>query len=470
VARRRLARATTSRPTPLASALLAVLALGTAATAAIAVSAPRQPAGAVLPVTSCADDGSPGTLRAVAASAASGDLVDLSALGCSTITLQAGAIEIDVDDLRLRGPGAGSLTIDADHADRAIDHGGYGTLAVEGLTLANGMYITDGFARGGGILSTGHVLLVDAEVRGCLVSGATQARGGGIYAEAGLALVESIVSENHAISANAAALGGGTATGISSAGATVAKYSTVSGNTAEGYSSIGGGMLALGDVTIIGSTIDGNTAGVGGGVSLDSIAVVAATIERSTVSRNEAEYGGGIFSNTVPLAVRNSTVSGNEALHSGGIYFRKAALTVANSTIAFNRAGTGAGGIFASGASVDLQSTIVAANEVAESAYADLDPGASPVTGSGNLVVDAPSDLLPADTVRVDPQLGPLADNGGPTRTHALAPAGPAIDAGNNLAAFDVDQRGPGFARVAGAGPDIGAFEWQDQNFRNGFD
>jgi hypothetical protein len=66
-----------------------------------------------------------------------------------------------------------------------------------------------------------------------------------------------------------------------------------------------------------------------------------------------------------------------------------------------------------------------------------------------------------ADTIKAAPMLLPLADNGGPTRTHALAAGSPAIDAGNNLAGLVTDQRGSPFVRVAGAAPDIGAFELQ---------
>lgn len=56
-----------------------------------------------------------------------------------------------------------------------------------------------------------------------------------------------------------------------------------------------------------------------------------------------------------------------------------------------------------------------------------------------------------------DPELGPLADNGGPTLTMALLPSSPAIDAGDNSAAQPTDQRG--FPRVVGPTIDIGAYE-----------
>lgn len=55
--------------------------------------------------------------------------------------------------------------------------------------------------------------------------------------------------------------------------------------------------------------------------------------------------------------------------------------------------------------------------------------------------------------------LEPLADNRGFTMTHVLAAGSPAIDAGNNEAGLDTDQRGKGFPRVSGAQADIGAYE-----------
>ena len=76
-------------------------------------------------------------------------------------------------------------------------------------------------------------------------------------------------------------------------------------------------------------------------------------------------------------------------------------------------------------------------------------------------------------------RLGPLANNGGPTLTHALLPGSPAIDAGTNMAQNDLlyDQRGPGFRRLVHGRMDIGAYEvqaplafiqanWEAQGFR----
>lgn len=99
------------------------------------------------------------------------------------------------------------------------------------------------------------------------------------------------------------------------------------------------------------------------------------------------------------------------------------------------------------------------------------------ITGTNNLigtlsggVVSGPP-IAPAGTLNCDPHLLPLADNGGPTRTHALGAGSCAIDAGST-GYLSTDQRGAGYVRVSGAAADIGAFESQpiDVIFRNGFE
>ena len=84
------------------------------------------------------------------------------------------------------------------------------------------------------------------------------------------------------------------------------------------------------------------------------------------------------------------------------------------------------------------------------------------ITGSHNLVASqGPLISLPGDTIVAPPLLLPLADNGGPTLTHALSATSPAVDTGSNPQPTPYDQRGPGHAREVSAAPDIGAFELQ---------
>src|SRR5439155_22233245 len=87
------------------------------------------------------------------------------------------------------------------------------------------------------------------------------------------------------------------------------------------------------------------------------------------------------------------------------------------------------------------------------------------ITSAGhNLSSDGSCGLAGAgDLQKVDPKLGELADNGGPTQTHALLAGSPAIDAGDNASCPGTDQRGT--ARPVDGNSDgvavcdIGAFE-----------
>ena len=147
--------------------------------------------------------------------------------------------------------------------------------------------------------------------------------------------------------------------------------------------------------------------------------------------------------------------------------------TLNNSTVAFNREGSkyASGVMFGDSGDIDMQSSIIAMNTtIGNSTGIDFRSGTSAiVTGSHNLV-RASASTLPADTLHGDPLLVALADNGGATRTHALQAASPAIDAGNNTVPLTYDQRGTGFRRVAHDVADIGAYEFDDTIFVDGFD
>jgi hypothetical protein len=400
-----------------------------------------SPAGITLPVSSCKDDGGAGTLRAVVANAGEGDTVDLRALKCSTITLKQGAIPVLLNDLTILGPGADKLAIDGAAADRVLIHPGYGTLALHDLAVRNGASRVTGYhiTGGGCIASNGYLLMQDSTVSGCYSSG-EGVYGGGVFAF-GVLMYTSTLSTStglgtHPKTGTAVFGGGGYAAYL------FLTDSTISGNRAlhdnNGFSSYdtGGGMFANFGGTLVGTTVEANySAGMGGGVST---------------------FIGNLF-------VVNSTVSGNRAKTiGGGLDLRQLYVSaIYNSTIANNFAASG-GGVYLAGRSegLYLQSTIVGGNAGSND---DADIGAAfaaSIVGANNLVVAADAGLtLPADTLRADPKLHPLAGNGGPTRTHALSPGSPALDAGNDIAGLQNDQRGNGFPRIRGAAADIGAFE-----------
>jgi hypothetical protein len=392
-------------------------------------------------VDSCADNGARGTLRAAIAEAGEGDTLDLSLLKCSAITLRQGAIPVQLDDLTIVGPGAHRFAIDGAGKDRVFVHYGMGTLRLQQLTVRNGVNAVSGFHVAGGacILSGGNVALDHGAVHGCRTTG-EGAYGGGILAGT-IVLYTSTLSDNVALGSHpdvfTAAYGGGA---MAYFGAIGLYASSVTGNRAAHN---------LGDTH--GSYC------TGGGVFADfgSYAV------RSTVSGNYSYGTGGGMAGHSGFFISNSTISGNTAKFKagGGIFARQAAdpFVLYNSTLAFNTATVGGGAYIGGvpGAAV-LQSTIVAGNAVADmAASAQLT-----IAGANNLVMSPASGVtLPADTLLADPLLLPLRDNGGPTRTHALAPASPARDTGNNSANLDTDQRGAGYARVVGVAADIGAFE-----------
>jgi hypothetical protein len=89
------------------------------------------------------------------------------------------------------------------------------------------------------------------------------------------------------------------------------------------------------------------------------------------------------------------------------------------------------------------------------------DTGGELVVSGSNNIVRRQIGLDGTDFISEDPLLGELANNGGPTLTHAIPVASPAIDSGSNLLNLANDQRGATFPRTIGGTVDIGAFEQQ---------
>ena len=224
----------------------------------------------------------------------------------------------------------------------------------------------------------------------------------------------------------------------------------------------GGAILAESNPTIIieRSRIVGNMADVeGGGIFNEG----SLTIEQSTVSGNTAtDTGGGVAnSSTATVEIRNSTLSGNTTSGTGGGLVAGGTVTLDSTTVANNTASSIGGGVYLKGAGVlTLLNSILGDNtSTGVPGTADCGRfGGTTLSGSYNLLEVESCDFGElTNTVNADPNLGPLANNGGPTFTHALLPGSPAINAGDT--ALTTDQRGE--PRPAGAADDIGAFESQ---------
>jgi hypothetical protein len=250
----------------------------------------------------------------------------------------------------------------------------------------------------------------------------------------------------------------------------------------ENLASAGGGLHNYGSMNLINSTVSNNVAdgtgaaytgcGTGGGIKVENGPLV---VLNSTISGNSSQgNGGGIFlgcKGTIEMI--SSTISGNDATggSGGGICVRGAAAITA-STIVNNRAAQTGGGIYVRGSGesglvrgwLDYSNTIIARNTTG-SPYccADCMLGEYSTLGisANNLVEDGSCGAAFSG----DPLLGPLGVNGGDTRTHALLPDSPAIDAISAVSCtLTLDQRGlarPVELRSSDTPCDVGAYEVQ---------
>lgn len=371
-----------------------------------------------------------------------------------------------------------------------------GSLTMTNVTVSNNTtgngatgFFGGGGGRGAGIYFSGTTLTMTD----CVVSGNTAGNGtngtsggssgnggegGGIEAENGtLTLTRVVINGNQA---------GDGATTISSTGGhgggiltfpgvatTMTNCSVTNNNSGQGGSGfspqggLGGGIVNHGPMVMIGCTVSGNfTKGpsVGGGSS-----------------------GGGIFNNNV-LTMTNSTVSGNrtdlDVGRGGGIYNNGGTITLTNCIVTGNLTNqnsfeTGRG--IHNGGTANIKNTIIAGNGSGPDVSGNYNSQGNNLIGATNpdstgFVNGSNGDQVGTTASPLDALLGPLANNGGFTQTHALLSGSPAFDAGNNALVTSppfngppfTDQRGNGFNRIvdgpdanATATVDVGAYERQ---------
>jgi hypothetical protein len=336
--------------------------------------------------------------------------------GPATILLTQGELNI-TDSLTINGPGANLLTIDASGSDPT---------PIERGDTSRIFHIYDGNE------------LVDSPttIHGLTLTGCDTSDAGGAI----------LTQESLSVSS-----------------------STITGNSA----SSGGGIRTFGysNLTVIGSTISGNRAAYGGGIHAHDL-----TVTRSTISGNMAgTVGGGIVAYTATISF--STISGNSTVGftSGGIH-ASGGLTLISSTITGNSSTGGSGGVRSEGM-VTIKNSIVAGNtavRIPDLAHGNIENsliGDNQDTTLAEAPVgmpDAKGNLIGGFVGgTIDPMLGPLTNNGGPTFTHAPLPGSPVINAGDPKAVAGVDgvpmhdQRGAPFARIIGGRIDMGAVESQ---------
>jgi hypothetical protein len=225
-------------------------------------------------------------------------------------------------------------------------------------------------------------------------------------------------------------------------------------------------VTTTGGLTLRNATVTG-ARGPSGGIASGG----AVTIEHSTISGNQSllegasgeGYGGGIVHFGGDLKIVNSTITGNFAEQRGGgiaSISSTGTITLVHSTVVGNTSEDYGGGISLSDDNMLLtyQNSIVALNSSAVGANCYYQPNQDLTFLGTNLFGDAGCSGRPEDIIG-DPVLGALADNGGPSRTRALLPGSPAIEAAvQACAAVPNDQRY--VARPQGTACDIGAFEF----------
>lgn len=400
------------RPVALWRAVRAAAAIAIAGSLAVPVSvASAEVAGAASrSVTNCSGSAAvPGSLPAAIAHDGSGKKITFAVSCPASSPIELSAPLDLATDLTIDGPGAGSVVVSGRGTTGVLTVGLAATVTLTGMT------VEDGSADlGGGIDNQGTLTLADVAV-----TNDTASQGGGVY-NAG-----TVTIDDSTLSGDTAPGGGGT-----DAAEVADAHALTSAD--DGF---GGGLINFGDAAIDDSTLSGDSA---------------------------SEAGGGILNGGV-LTVATSTLSGNSVTSTGsegGGLFDDGTLLMTSSTVADDDAPPGGGGgIYEAGNSSSVAGTIVADNEGGDCAGAVADAGY-------NLADDGSCGFSAANGSQsgVDPDLGPLQDNGGPTETQEPGPSSPALDRvpfGTVVDHVEIcpgtDQRG--VARPQSVDCDLGAVE-----------
>jgi hypothetical protein len=254
----------------------------------------------------------------------------------------------------------------------------------------------------------------------------------------------------------------------------------------------GGGIHLQSPGNLYRVNITKNTSGGGAGIFAGPDC--ALDLRDSTISHNIATSQAGGIRIDAWATIQNSTITHNVALgrvpdsptgggvpflvaEGGGIDVRGWSVTITNSTIAYNEASAGGGGLHYATAYTDAAPDAVAANgdplfemrlinTIIANNISDDGPNdclaevsTSRIRSLGNNIDSDGSCYLNRlnDLPNVDPLLAPMANNGGPTPTHALLPGSPALSAGDLDTCATMDQRG--VMRSNDGACDIGAYE-----------
>lgn len=333
----------------------------------------------------------------------------------------------------------GTTTLNATTLTGNTAGNGAGLYAYRGTVNITGSSITNNNApdgAGGGLVVYYKSV---ATISGSTISGNTAATGGGIYSNA-----SDLTVTGSTISGNTADTGGGL---YGYAGQVQLATSTLSGNAAT-YG--GGGIYTYGSALVVSrSTLSGNSAGYGGGIYNLGSSFEGLTLANSTVSNNSANYQGGGLLNAGTAELINATVTGNNAGDDVGETAGQAGGGVANGeggVLSLARSLISGNTVTGDGAEVAILGGAVSSNGYNVFSHS----GQTTAAAIGALTLDPSDANASSDATNVALAAilsAALANNGGPTTTHALPAGSPAIDRApsDNCAAYptdNIDQRG----------------------------
>ncbi len=385
-----------------------------------------------------------------------------------------------------------------------------------------------GGGGGGGISSSGNLTMTN-----CTVSNNTTGTGGtggysggggfggGIQVGPGTVVMTNVTVSGNRTGDGGVAINAGLASGNSGYGGGIHSSATtltmtnvninnnIVGDVVRGDVGWGGGiMIFSGAATLTNSTVANNHTGSGSGTTFNlsgggpgggignagTLTVVGSTISGNTTGNSQSSSGtsgGGIFS-TFKLTLINSTISGNSTGSGSSVsgqgagVFSNATVSITNCTVTGNTSFSGIGSGMFGGSNTNVRNSIIAGNP----GVGDSDLSGTMTSQGHNLIGKSDGsngftngsngDQVGTSATPLNPQLAALADNGGPTLTHALLQTSTALDAGDdcvsqaahcsdtNIPQLTTDQRGSGFNRISD-GPDanttatvdIGAYETQ---------
>ena len=370
----------------------------------------------------------------------------------TVVNITSGELVIGAN-ITIIGHGSGSPVISGNNTSRIFNISAGFTVNISDLTITNGTSI-----NGGGIRNSGILMLDDV-----IVTGNSASDGGGIYNDSNgnMTISDSNISNNAYTNT-----GDRAGAGIYNLGTMNIQNSVIDSNGSLANPGFGGGggvyNTSNANLTINNTIINNNYGTRGGGILNELSSTIMIT--NTTISNNNATSltGGGINNNASTITMVNSTISNNIANTSGGGVRSGgtgATMFLTNVTISYNTASTNAGGIFnVSPSVINIGNTIVASNI----APVDTDVRGAFVSAGNNLigVVGTATGFGGTDIINTAANLGPLANNGGPTPTIMPNLGSPAIDNGNNalIVGYDTDQRG--YVRIINGIVDIGAVEF----------